>query len=162
MSTILDTNDLLFKSFEPKTQNRFQFGWDGAMKWQVKTASGFGFDDEEVKMDFINTYKKIRGKRTWNDISLTMYDPIKSSSVSELMDWARLGYEYVTGRAGYSDFYKKDATLRVLGPVGDVVSEWIVKGAWIKTLNQGEFNYSSSEIVEVSVTLAVDGLILNY
>ena len=29
----------------------------------------------------------------------------------------------LTGRDGYSDFYKKDLTVNVLGPVGDIVSE---------------------------------------
>lgn len=162
MSTVLDTTDLLFQTFEPKTKNRFQFGWDGQAQWKVKSVSGIGFTDEEVKLDYINTYKKIRGKRTWNDISLTLYDPIKDSAIRGLMEWARLGYEVVTGRAGYSDFYKKNAILKVLGPVGDEVSEWIIQGSWIKDLGQGDFDYTSSEAVEVTVTLAVDAIILNY
>ncbi len=39
------------------------------------------------------------------------------------MEWIRLGHESVTGRDGYSDFYKKDLTVNVLGPVGDKVEE---------------------------------------
>jgi hypothetical protein len=51
------------------------------------------------------------------------------------MEWVRLHHESVTGRDGYSDFYKKDLTFNVLGPVGDVVSEWIIKGAMITETN---------------------------
>jgi hypothetical protein len=47
------------------------------------------------------------------------------------MEWVRLHHESVTGRDGYSDFYKKDLTFNVLGPVGDIVSEWVIKGALI-------------------------------
>jgi hypothetical protein len=47
------------------------------------------------------------------------------------MEWVRLSHESVTGRDGYSDFYKKDIRFNALGPVGDVVEEWICKGAYV-------------------------------
>jgi hypothetical protein len=40
------------------------------------------------------------------------------------MEWVRLHHESVTGRDGYSDFYKKEITFNSLGPVGDKVEEW--------------------------------------
>ena len=35
----------------------------------------------------------------------------------------------------YSDFYKKDCNIKVLGPVGDVVEHWTLKGAFIQAAN---------------------------
>ena len=95
-------------------------------------------------------------------MDMTLYDPITPSGAQAVMEWARLSYESVTGRAGYSDFYKKDLTLNVLGPVGDVVSEWIIKGAFIKTMSQGDFDWTSSDAVELSITVAMDYCVLNY
>ena len=40
-----------------------------------------------------------------------------------MIEWVRLHHESVTGRDGYSDFYKKDITFNSLGPVGDKVEE---------------------------------------
>ena len=60
---------------------------------------------------------------------MTLFDAITPSGAQSVMEWVRLHHESVTGRDGYSDFYKKDMTVNVLGPVGDVVSEWIIKGA---------------------------------
>ena len=159
---ILATNDMLFKAFEPKVQNRFILKIDGNPSWYVKKVSGIGFEDGEIKLDYINSYKKLRGKRTWNDINITMYDPIAPSAIQEMMEWSRLSYETVTGRAGYSDFYKKELTLQVLGPVGDVISEWIIEGAFIKTLNQGDFDWASADVVELTATIACDGMVLNF
>ena len=51
-----------------------------------------------------------------------------------VMEWVRLHKESVTGRDGYSDFYKKDVTFNVLGLVGDKVEEWTLKGAMIQSL----------------------------
>lgn len=68
----------------------------------------------------------------------------------------------MTGRDGYSDFFKKDVTLNILGPVGDIVGEWIVKGAYVKTATFGEFDWASDSYISINVTLAMDYCILNY
>ena len=159
---VLDSNEIMFRAFEPKVQNRFIMYMDNIPSFMVKTVAAPSFDDGEVVLDHINSYRKIRGKRMWNDMDMTLYDPITPSGAQAVMEWARLSYESVTGRAGYSDFYKKDLTLNVLGPVGDIVSEWIIKGAYIKTMNQGAFDWSSPEAVELSITVAMDYCVLNY
>lgn len=161
---LLESNDIFFKAFEPKVQNRFILveGDSNIPAWMVKTISTPGFSDEEIILHHINTYRKIRGKRTWNDITMTLYDPISPSASQAVMDWARLSYESVTGRAGYSDMYKKELKLHLLGPVGDVVGEWIMVGAFIKEATFGDYDWSSSEAAEISLTLGVDYCILNY
>ena len=159
---VLDPNEIMFRAFEPKVKNRFIMYMDNIPSFMVKTVSAPSFEDGEVVLDHINSYRKIRGKRMWNDMDMTLYDPITPSGAQAVMEWARLSYESVTGRAGYSDFYKKDLTLNVLGPVGDVVSEWIIKGAFIKTMSQGDFDWSSSDAVELTITVAMDYCVLNY
>ena len=58
--------------------------------------------------------------------------------------------------------YGKDLKLQVLGPVGDIVSEWIIKGAMITSFAQGSFDWTSSEPAEVTLTVAMDYCVLNY
>ena len=159
---VLDPNEIMFRAFEPKVQNRFVLYVDGIPSFLVKNVSAPEFTDEVIKLDHINTYRKIRGKREWADITMTLYDPITPSGAQAVMDWARLSYESVTGRAGYSDFYKKDLTLNVLGPVGDVVSEWVVKGAFIVDMAQGSFDWATSDVAELQITVAMDYCVLNY
>jgi hypothetical protein len=78
------------------------------------------------------------------------------------MEWARLAHESVTGRDGYSDFYKKDLVLNVLGPVGDIVSEWVIKGAYVKSANFGEYDWASESAINISLTIAMDYCVLNF
>jgi hypothetical protein len=73
-----------------------------------------------------------------------------------------LSHESVTGRDGYSDFYKKDIRFNALGPVGDVVEEWICKGAYCSQANFGEFDWSSDTPANISITIRMDYAILNY
>ena len=111
---------------------------DGIPSYLVKTASAPGFEAGEIILDHINVYRKVKGKVRWNDMTISLYDPVTPSGAQAVMEWARLAHESVTGRDGYSDFYKKDLQLDILGPVGDVVSQWIIKGAYCKTANFGE------------------------
>ena len=159
---VLDPNEIMFRAFEPKVQNRFVLYVDGIPSFLVKNVSAPEFTDEVIKLDHINSYRKIRGKREWADITMTLYDPIVPSGAQAVMDWARLSYESVTGRAGYSDFYKKNLTLQALGPVGDIINEWVIQGAFITNADFGQYDWSSDEVVEVSITVAMDYCVLNY
>ena len=103
---VLDPNEIMFKAFEPKVQNRFVMLIDNIPSFMVKNVKAPTFTDNVIKLDHINSYRKIRGKREWDDMTMTLYDPVTPSGAQAVMEWARQGYESVTGRAGYSDFYK--------------------------------------------------------
>ena len=158
----LDPNEIMFTAFEPKVQNRFIMYIDGIPSYLVKSATSPSFTDNIIKLDHINTYRKLRGKRGWQDMTLSLYDPITPSGAQAVMEWVRLHHESVTGRDGYSDFYKKDLTFNVLGPVGDVVGEWIIKGAFVASSNFGQYDWSVDDAVNVELTLAMDYCVLNF
>ena len=159
---VLDPNEIMFTAFEPKVTNRFIMYIDGIPSYMVKSVASPSFTDGVIKLDHINTYRKIRGKREWQNMTLNLYDPITPSGAQAVMEWARLGYESVTGRAGYSDFYKKDVTLNMLGPVGDIVGEWIIKGAFVQASNFGQYNWSTEDAINVELVLAMDYCVLNF
>ena len=106
--------------------------------------------------------RKLKGKADWQDITAELYDPVTPSGAQAVMEWVRLSHESVTGRDGYSDFYKKDIRFNALGPVGDVVEEWICKGAYVKQANFGDFDWSSETPANISITIRMDYAILNY
>ena len=160
---VLDPNEIFFTAFEPQVQNRFIMYIDGIPSYLIKKASAPGFNANEIILDHINVYRKIKGKIRWDDINLSLYNPITPSGAQAVMEWARLAHESVTGRDGYSDFYKKDITLNVLGPVGDIVSEWVIKGAYCKTASFGDFDWATGDqAVSLAVTIAMDYCILNF
>jgi hypothetical protein len=135
---------------------------DGIPTYIIKGITGLGFEQGEIIMNHINIYRKIKGKWRWNDVTLTLFDPITPSGAQAVMEWVRLHHESVTGRDGYSDFYKKDLNLSILGPVGDVVSEWIIKGAFIKQSNFGTYDWSNQDPTTIELTIGLDYCILNY
>ena len=160
---VLSPNEIFFTTFEPKVKNRFIMYVDGIPTYMIKKIGAVSVEMGEIKLNHINVYRKIKGKAEWKDIDMTLFDPITPSGAQAVMEWVRLHHESVTGRDGYSDFYKKDVTINVLGPVGDIVSEWIIKGAFIKTANFGDYGWDDENAAqEISVSLGMDYCILNY
>ena len=148
---ILSSADMFYTAYEPKLMNRFIFFIDGIPAYLVKTADKPKYTAEEVVLDHINVKRKVKGKSDWSPISCTLYDPVTPSGAQAVMEWVRLHHESVTGRDGYSDFYKKDIRFQTLGPVGDVVEEWICKGAYVTNAEFG----SGDSLVRISSSLAV-------
>jgi hypothetical protein len=160
---ILDANEIFFTAFEPKQANRFILYMDGIPSYIVKGVNAVTVSQGEVILNHINVYRKVKGKTTWGDIQMTLFDPITPSGAQSVMEWVRLHHESVTGRDGYSDFYKKDLTLDVLGPVGDIVSEWVIKGAFIKEANFGDYNWDTeNQAVNITMTIGMDYCVLNF
>lgn len=160
---ILDPNEIFFTAFEPKQQNRFVMYVDGIPAYMIKGVSAVTVTNDTVVLNHINVQRFVKGKSKWGAITMTLFDPITPSGAQAAMEWFRLHHESVTGRDGYSDFYKKDLTFDVIGPVGDIVSEWIVKGALITELNFGEYNYDNeSAAQEITLTVQPDYCILNF
>ena len=159
---VVNPNQMFFTAFEPKVANRFIMYVDGIPSYMIKEVGEIKIEQGEIVLNHINTYRKVKGKAKWADLSMTLYDPITPSGAQAVMEWARLSYESVTGRAGYSDFYKKDLTLNILGPVGDIIGEWVIKGAFIQTANFGTFDWANSEVVDLQMTVSMDYCVLNY
>jgi len=162
MANLIDPNEMMFTAFQPKVANRYVLYLDGVPSFLIKKAPRPSVKFNTITMDHVNTQRKIQGKATWDDISLTLYDPIVPSGAQAVMEWVRLGYESVTGRAGYADFYKKEITINVLGPVGDKVEEWTLKGAFVTSAGFGDLDWSSDSAMEIAVGVAYDYAILQY
>lgn len=159
---LADPNEINNTIAEPVLGHRFIFYLDMVPTYLIKGVNGMGFDDGEVIIDHINTYFKTRAKRRWNDITLSLYSFVSPSSAQSVYEWSRLAYEPATGRAGYYDFYAKDARMNILSPVGEFVSEFVIQGAYIKNAAFGEYDYANDAFVSMTLTLGCRAIELNY
>ena len=162
MAELLEPQDIMFTPFEPKLQNRFIVNIDGIPAYTIKTATRPQVTFDEVELHHMNVRRYLKGKAAWQPLTITLYDPIVPSAAQASMEWIRLSHESVTGRDGYSDFYKKDVNMQVLGPVGDIVEEWTLKGAFIQNATFGDLAFDSNDPVEITLTLRYDYAILQF
>ena len=159
---IVETSHMMFTAFEPKLQNRFLMDIEGIPAYLIKKISRPNITFNEVVLDHINVKRKLKGKANWEPITCDLYDPVTPSGAQAVMEWIRLSHESVTGRDGYSDFYKKNINIRTLGPVGDIGEEWILKGAFCSNAYFGDMDWTSDTPANISITINMDYAILNY
>ena len=162
MADILTNEEIFFKDWEPKLQNRFFMYIDDIPSYIIKAVDRPSVNNGQVVIDHINVERKLKGKTRWQDINITLYDPIVPSGAQAVIEWIRLGHESVTGRDGYADQYKKDLKFHSLGPVGDKVEEWIIRGAYVNTANWGSMDWAQEANVEIQLGISYDYAILNY
>ena len=135
MPELLESNKIFYTPYEPKLKNRYIKEIGGISAFLIKTAQR---------------------------PQITLYDPIVPSAAAEVIEWIRLHHESATGRDGYQEFYKKNVTLQVLGPVGDIVEKWTLYGTWIQDATFGDLDFAASEPVEITLTLRYDYAILEF
>ena len=163
MAELLDPTEVMFTAFEPKVANRFIMYVEGIPSYLIKAASRPSIDQGEMILDHINVERKLKGKSRWQDVTITLYDPVVPSGAQAVMEWIRLHHESVTGRDGYSDFYKKDLVFNTLGPVGDKVEEWVLHGAFIQTANFNDLDFANgTDVADISLTLRYDYAVLSF
>lgn len=162
MPNLITEQELFFTAFEPKTQNRYIMTIDGIPSYLIKKLDRPKLTMEKKKLDHINVQRYIKGKAVWDELTLELYDGVVPSGAQAVMEWVRLHHESVTGRDGYAEMYKKDIVLTPIGPVGDKVEEWLLKGCQITKVEFGEMRYKNDDPLSITLTIQPDYVILNY
>jgi len=162
MAEILETNQMLADTFEPKRKFRWILAIDGIDAFTAKTANRPQMVFDETIVDYMNQKRYLAGKMTPSPLNITLYDPISPSASQKVQEWIRLCYEVVSGRAGYAQFYKKQINLKMADPVGGIVEDWSIYGTWIQDVNYGDLDYSVSDPAEIALVLRFDYAVLNY
>jgi hypothetical protein len=160
----IEQNELFDRAFdwEPKYTNRFIMYISDIPTYIIKAAARPSLTNGEVLLDHINVERKLKGKTRWQDLSITLYDPIVPSGAQSVMEWVRLHHESLTGRDGYSTQYKKDIRFNSLSPTGEIIEEWLLKGAFIADSNFGTMDWTTEESVQIELTLKYDYAVLEF
>ena len=162
MADTLNVSEMLPNKFEPKRKFRWVFAIEGIDSFLMKTAARPSVTTAEIEVPFLNATRYLAGKAKYEQLSLTLHDPIAPSGAQQVMEWLRTHFESVSGRAGYADFYKRDCQLKMLDPVGTVVELWDIKGAFLQSANFGDLSYDGDEPQEISMTIRFDNCVLQY
>ena len=161
-------SDLLIKApvtYELLRKNRFllRFPSDlGIQEWWVLNCSRPGITQTSVEIPFMNTSNYVIGRYNWEEINVTLRDPIGPSASQAVMEWVRLHSESATGRQGYAVAYKRDLILEMLDPTGTAVSQWIIKEAMITSAKFSELDYSGDDVAIIDLILRPFYCILAY
>lgn len=158
----LGVTDMLPQKFEAKKKNRFLLAIEGIDAYIVKTGQRPTFTTDEIEIPFMNSRRYVAGLTKFETMTVTLHDPIAPSGAQQVMEWLRLHFESVSGRAGYADFYKRDIQIKMVDPIGTVIELWDIKGAFITSCAFGDLGYDSGDLAEISLVIRFDNCVLQY
>ncbi len=152
------------KASTPKRKYTFQLYINGVPPFTVKAVNKPSWTLGEAKVSYLNHDFKYPGRITWEDISVTFYDPENPDVTKALFSiLQQAGYFYPSDPAQLQTVSKRravDATgdirLSQLNHEGKIIETWVLKNAWFKMNNYGEYDYTSDDALEIQATITFD------
>ena len=167
---------------EPKRSYRWLLYLGGIPQWVCKKVTKPSFTITEATHTYINHNFYYPGKVEWNTVSVTLVDPASPDAVQTMYN--------VLKNSGYSPpedqfdtrTLSKQAAVAALGQVrivqlgdqfvgtGDdgtvaggqeIVEEWVLYNSWVKDAKFGDLDYTSDDLVEITLELRYDYAKLN-
>ena len=172
--------------FQPKRQFRFlvTFSELSDISYMVKSTKKPSYSIDATTHSVLNHKFKFPGVVTWEDIDVTFIDAVDPNTGSKFYSaLLNAGYVAPVSEAALTTGITKVGTTSTIGevrikqldgggvilPAGadpgevigaidstNIVEEWTLKNAFIKSVGFGDLDYGSEELVTVSVGLTYD------
>lgn len=165
------TSDENGATLMPKLQYRFRvtftgLGVDGGstsfVTRNVVSVTRPAVDHDDVTIDTYNSKIRLAGKHMWQDVTLVLRDDVQSLVVSKLNQQMQeqLDHESQSSPTVGAASYKFGMKIETLDGGNDgsesVLDTWTMAGCFIPSLQFGDLNYATSDVVQVTATIRYD------
>tara|TARA_B100000131_G_scaffold173862_1_gene167955 strand:- start:83 stop:670 length:588 start_codon:yes stop_codon:yes gene_type:complete len=156
---------------DPKRKFRFTVEFQGiaaaiggAVMWYAKTVSKPSFQIAAAEHKYLNHTFYYPGSVTWQDVSVTLVDPVDPDMTATLSDIVvQSGYTPPADTNALSTMSKAKAA-GALGTViitqidseGKPLETWTLWNSFITEVKYGDLEYGADDLSELSVTLKYD------
>jgi len=157
---------------QPKPKHRFRvllsnFGAGGnssnSVTLETNSVGRPNISFEEQTVHGYNSRAYYAGKYEWQPIELVVRDITDNTvlrSIAEQQQKQFDQFNQVGERAAAS--YKFNMTIQSMdGTVDGIIDEWFLEGCWIQLVNYGDYDYSASDAVVITLTIRYDNAILD-
>jgi len=156
---------------DPKRKFRFLLtisSMPAGGEWFVKTSDRPSLEVASTEHKFLNHTFYYPGSVTWNEISVTLVDPVDPDLQWSLADLMRGSGYYVPVNAHASTrnttTISKNKAIQALGNVlvtmidsdGNPIETWTLMGAWIAGIENSNLEYGSDDLAETTIKFKYD------
>ena len=152
-------------ALEPKRGFRFRVTLFDKVIWWAKDVTQPAASVSVATHDFMAHKFYYPGKVTWNDVSLTLVDPVLPGATTELFKALQdSGYIIPSSETdGFFSISKATATsnsgnvlIEVLDSEGNALHTWTLNNAFIMSITPSNLSYTDEELMTVAMTLKYD------
>ena len=156
-------------TLEPLRKFRFQIQMGNDVMWWAKSVTQPSPDVSMGEYQLINHKIKFPGIVTWNDIDITIVEPDKNSKNGFNLMNKIIGAGYYPNpneQPGNVDglqkaqFANENITITKIDANGNPIEIWTLINPFIKAIKYGDLDYSSDDLLEITITVAYDSATL--
>jgi len=162
----------------PKRNYRWivYMGEEAHIVWYAKTVTTPSYEVSEIEHQFLDNRYYYPGRVQWNEVTLTLVDPVSPDAVGMTLDiLTASGYSVKTkteagnpktiskGKSAGGEVSDKDGKkglgkfrIELYDPEGVVLETWTMQNAWVKSAKYGDLDYSSDELRTVELAIRYD------
>jgi len=156
---------------DPKRKYRFLIRlFEDEIAWYVKSVSAPSYEITSIEHAFSDHVFNFPGKIKWSDIEVTLVDPAGADDVVfKTLDLInKAGYSIpslgqVQAGEGFDTFTKSslvtangNLSIETQDAAGAPIEIWTLNNAFITNVKFGDFDYSSEDMREISLTFKYD------
>jgi hypothetical protein len=153
----------------PKLQYRFRVTFEGIgngrkatqITRQVVSVTRPALDHEDITIDAYNSKIRMAGKHTWQDVTLVVRDDVNGEVAKFLGEQLNKQVDHndqSSALAGES--YKFTMKVELLDGSnednGNALESWKLVGCFIPSIQYGDLNYATSDVVQITATIRYD------
>lgn len=120
------------------------------------------FSQSPISVRRGNNELKYAGVPTFSNGQISVVDYIGAATKEVLMAWQNLSYNVNTEKVGLVEDYKKDCYLMEYSPDQQLVRKWILKGCWISSISEGDYDSESNDKKMITATIEYDMAKIDY
>jgi len=144
--------------------------------YSIRSVKKPSFKVGETPVNFIGHQFKYPGRMTWNNVDVTLIDPIDPDTSGVLSRVIQAsGYRIPDNLENASFSFSKASSVNALGTprivqidAGDPnaaaatarnpreIEEWTLVNAWVVSVDFGQLSYTSEDLVEVKLNISYD------
>lgn len=149
---------------EPLRKFRFQIQIGGDLWWWAKSVTQPSPDVSTSEYQLINHKIKYPGIVTWNDIDVSIVE-VGEKGIELYKQLKNVGYNFSPGEARKDGILKKQKwdnsiIINKLDSQGNTLEVWTLHNAFIRSIKYGDLDYTSDDLVDITLTITYDSATL--
>ena len=157
---------------EPKRKFKFILNIAGIPAYVVKTTDRPSVTVGEATHEFLVHNFYFPGRVTWNEINISLVDPIDPDVSKRLLDLVKnAGYVFpsdFSGSPSDPNFLRKSlgksnfidqlgqVTIDTLNTAGETIETWRLNNVWVKSVTYNQMSYSDKGLIELNLGIRYD------
>tara|TARA_R110002012_G_scaffold113194_5_gene259183 strand:+ start:2277 stop:2753 length:477 start_codon:yes stop_codon:yes gene_type:complete len=146
------------KDTSPARKYRFKVGTAKNINWwYANSVSLPSFEINTNEYQLINQKFKYPGVPTWNDVTISIVDVADSvKEIKKLLKQYKFDFLQVEGIQKEFNNQGNDFVIEQMKSDGKALRTWTLVNSFIKSVNYGDLDYGSDELVSIEIVVSYD------